>query len=137
MDNNSVKRNIEGIRKELGLSQQTMAEKLGITRNAYRRIEKGQTRLFNDVIPKLADLSGRTVEEIFIGFRPYASYDVALQDEHTRFSSQVETLRNDYDARIQVLETENRHLQKVLGMAEDEITLLRSMVAMLQKNQNQ
>lgn len=136
MDNNTVKQNIEGIRKELGLSQQSMAEKLGITRNAYRRIEKGQTRIFSDVIPRLADLSGRSIEEIFLGFRPYASYSVALQDEHTRFTARMETMRGDYESRIQALETENRHLKKVLGMAEDEISLQRSMIAMLQKGEN-
>lgn len=133
MDNNSVKKNIEDIRKELGFSQQTMAEKLCITRNAYRRIEKGQTRVIHDVIPRIADLSGHTVEEICLGYQPFASYDVALQDEHTRYTAHLETLKSEYESRIQSLVAENSHLTRVLGMAESEISTLKSFVSILQK----
>ena len=47
MDNASIKENIFRIRTEKGLSQDEMARKLGVVRNTYRKIEKGDIRLIS------------------------------------------------------------------------------------------
>ena len=56
MDNKTVKENIYRIRKEKKITQQQMAERLGMSRNSYRRIESGDTVLVNDHIVQIADL---------------------------------------------------------------------------------
>ena len=68
MDNSTVKRNILNIRESLGLSQEKMADRLDICRNTYRNIEKGSTKLISDAIPKIAELCGKSPEEIVLGY---------------------------------------------------------------------
>ena len=137
MDNASVKRNIESIRKELGYTQAQMAEQLGLTRNAYRRIEKGNTKIINEVIPKIAALSKRTNEETLLGYYPYASSEAALQDEHARYDARLELMKDDYERQIQILTAENRALTKSLSLAEDNIAAQKSIITMLEKRLNQ
>ena len=49
MDDATIKNNLEKKRNELGLSQTEMARRLEISLNAYRKLEKGKTRILNDV----------------------------------------------------------------------------------------
>lgn len=137
MDNNSVKHNIESIRKELGLTQSEMAERLGLTRNAYRRIEKGNTRVISEVIPKIADMSNRSIEETMLGYHPYASSEAALQDEHAKYAARLEIMKKDYESQIQALTAENRALTRSLTLAEDDIAAQKSIISMLEKALNQ
>ena len=51
MDNASIKENIFRRRTERGLSQDEMARQLGVVRNTYRKIEKGDIRLISEHIP--------------------------------------------------------------------------------------
>ncbi|QRN84939.1 helix-turn-helix transcriptional regulator [Clostridia bacterium] len=52
-------------RKELGMSQQQMAERLGIGRTVYLRIEKRARLPKVDIAIKLAGILETTVEELF------------------------------------------------------------------------
>ena len=70
MDEASIKKNIEMRRNEMGLSQQEIADRLGISRNGYRKIERGSTRLFNENLTLLADAFDCRVEDFLI---PYGS----------------------------------------------------------------
>ena len=45
MDNESIKKNIMKLRLEHNLSQGDMADALGVARNTYRSVEKGNTRM--------------------------------------------------------------------------------------------
>ena len=58
MDNASIKENIFRIRTEKGLSQDEMARKLGVVRNTYRKIEKGDIRLISEHVSELAMIFG-------------------------------------------------------------------------------
>lgn len=57
--------NIRIRRKKLGLSQQQMAERLGIGRTVYLRIEKRDRLPKVDLAIELARLLETTVEELF------------------------------------------------------------------------
>jgi len=70
MNSRKIKENIRKTRSELHLSQQETAEKLGISRTAYRNLENGSTKIFSDHISRLAELSGKTEEEIVLGYTP-------------------------------------------------------------------
>lgn len=48
MDDATIKNNLEKKRNELGLSQTEMARRLEISLNAYRKLEKGKTRILNE-----------------------------------------------------------------------------------------
>ena len=64
MDNDSIKDNIYRSRKKLDLTQQQMADRIGISRNAYADLECGGTRILNEKVESVARLADVSVEEI-------------------------------------------------------------------------
>lgn len=52
------------IRLSRGLNQEAVAQKLGITQNAYSKIESNQSKLSEENIKKLATIFGVSVEDI-------------------------------------------------------------------------
>jgi len=70
MDNNSVKKNLRNSRKEKRLTQKEMAEKMGISRTAYRNLEEGDTKLLSDHIGQFARILGKSEEELVLGYHP-------------------------------------------------------------------
>ena len=56
---------IQQKRKETGLSQQYIAECLGVTQGAVSQWEKGQAMPSADKLPQLAQILGCTVDELF------------------------------------------------------------------------
>ena len=120
MDNASIKENIFRIRTEKGLSQDEMARKLGVVRNTYRKIEKGDLKLISEHIAAIADVFGISEEELVLGYKP------AVQ------TGELEDLRVDYDTRIARLtaayENTIGKLRKEIESKDAEIRDLRSMI---------
>jgi transcriptional regulator with XRE-family HTH domain len=52
------------IRLNRGLNQETVARELGITQNAYSKIETNQSKISDETIEKLANLFGVSSEDI-------------------------------------------------------------------------
>lgn len=67
---------IAAYRKELGLTQEGLAQKLGVTNQAVSKWESGQSCPDIALLPALADLFGITIDELF-GRKPKA---VAVQN---------------------------------------------------------
>ena len=70
MDNSSIKENIVRRRTAEGISQDEMAKRLDISRNAYRSIEKGESRVISDRLKDIADNLGISLEELVLGYNP-------------------------------------------------------------------
>lgn len=73
MDNQSIKKNIELLRRRSGLSQTEAARQLDISRVAFRNLEKGDTKIVNDLFFKLAEILGVSPEHLMLGYEPGAS----------------------------------------------------------------
>ena len=120
MDNASIKENIFRIRIEKGLSQDEMARKLGVVRNTYRKIEKGDLKLISEHIAAIADVFGIFEEELVLGYKPAGQ------------TGELEDLRVDYDTRIARLtaayENTIGKLRKEIESKDAEIRDLRSMI---------
>lgn len=68
VDNMGVKVNLNklrGLRAELGLTQEEIADKIGISKHSYNRKERGVRKFTLVEAKKLADLFGLSIEEIF------------------------------------------------------------------------
>ena len=133
MDNGDLKRNIERLREERKLTQEQVADRIGVVRNTYRNIEKGDTRLISDHLLKIADVLETTPEALIIGYQP---------DEHAQRG--FRSLREEYDRRsafeqeqhrqeleekdrtIAALRKEVGRLEQLLEAKEVIISLLRN-----------
>ncbi|HGK1753356.1 TPA: helix-turn-helix transcriptional regulator [Streptococcus pneumoniae] len=58
------------LRKEKGISQKELAQKLGISETAYRQKEKGRSSFKSDEMFIIADIFGKDIGEIFSDPRP-------------------------------------------------------------------
>ncbi|MGM9790754.1 MAG: helix-turn-helix transcriptional regulator [Candidatus Cryptobacteroides sp.] len=120
MDNASIKENIFRIRTEKGLSQDEMARKLGVVRNTYRKIEKGDIRLLSEHIPAIAEVFGVSEEELVLGYRPAAETGV-LEDVRAEYDTRVARLTSAYENTI-------TKLRREIESKDAEIRDLRSMI---------
>ena len=132
MDNDSIKKNLLKIRLEHNLSQEEMADILGVARNTYRNIEKGGTRLLSETIMKVAAWAGITPEEVALGYAPVETGSTKLKDARERFNYKVKALTEDYEARLDALRQENALLKDLIKEKDDNIRTLKSLVALLE-----
>lgn len=136
MDNSSVKKNVLDLRERLGYSQEEMAEHLKVSRNTYRNIEKGRTKLISPNVMKIAELANISVEELVLGYMPVKDKTIALQDERERWNAKLRSTRDELNAQIDALRNENEILRKALKLAEDSAQTKDNMIAMLEKQLN-
>lgn len=116
MDNNSIKENIERIRIEHHLSQTEMAKELGISRNTYRKLEKGNTKLISDNVFKIANLLKVAPEEVLIG-----------QDFHIYEQSRISEIR------LKGMESEIEQLKERIKTKDESINILEKLVELLKE----
>lgn len=132
MDSDSVKKNIQKVRKEMGLTQKEMAEKLGISRTAYRNLEKGETRVYSDHITKMAELAGKEEEEVVLGFTP-SQYDEDQLREISNYEQRLQALRDDYENKLSDLRDKLRSKDELIASLQSNVRALESMVDLLRK----
>lgn len=96
MDNTNFQENAVKLRKERKLTQQEVADRLGISRIAYSKLERGETRLVNESAEKLAELFDMPAGELIYGSRlgerdiPYGSQtDLAAKDREIALQNDV------------------------------------------------
>lgn len=122
MDNTSIKENIRRIRKERRMTQEEMADMLGISITAYRDLERGSTSIMNGNVLRLAELLDTSTEEIVLGYRPIQMPGKKLEE-----------MQAEYSARIENLEKENEYLRKLVKSLEETIATKTQIIEMLQK----
>ncbi len=122
MDNTSIKENIRKIRKERRMTQEEMADMLGISITAYRDLERGSTSIMNGNVLRLAELLNTSTEEIVLGYRPIQMPGKKLEE-----------MQAEYCARIESLEKENEYLRKLVKSLEETIATKTQIIEMLQK----
>lgn len=132
MDRKTVKQNIQKVRKGLGYTQQEMAEKLGISRTAYRNLEKGETKVYSDHISKMAEISGKAEEEVVLGYDPAREGELKLL-EIANYEERLRTIKNDYEKRIEILNDKIKSQQDLIESLQSNVKVLRSMVDLLKR----
>ena len=133
MDEKTVKQTLLRLRKENRYSQLKIANLLGISRNAYRNLECGGTRIVNENIEKVAELTGTTKEEILLGYKPVR--DVREEIIHVRdhFAELAEAERIQHEARVAALEQEIAFQQELIASLKKNISALEAYIRSLER----
>jgi transcriptional regulator with XRE-family HTH domain len=96
---------VAAIRKTRGITQIELAHKLGITQGSLSKYESGEIRLHSDLLAKLADLLGVSIDEIFGNQPPTASAKPAKNRRFLRRIPQIEKLpKRDQDALLRTID---------------------------------
>ena len=122
MDNNSIKDNVCKFRKQRKMTQEEMADLLGISITAYRELEKGSTSMMNQHILKMARITNTPTEEIVLGYMP-AQIDnpVKLRDLQAEYEEKIK----ERDRRIAELEKMVSYLEETIATKNEIITMLK------------
>ncbi len=81
MDNSSVKNNIFKLRKERGLSQEEMAQKMNISITAYRKLERGKTAIISERLFQLSDILGVKETDLVFGYNLHSNRETSNSGE--------------------------------------------------------
>ena len=122
MDDSSIKENIRKLRKERRMTQEAIANQLGISTNAYGEIERGSTSIMNAHVLRIAKLLDTSTEELVLGYRPIQIPGKKLEE-----------MQAEYSERIDALEKEIEYLRKLVKSLEETIATKSQIIEMLQK----
>lgn len=78
------------VRSEKGLSQSQLGQMLGVTNKAVSKWENGSAKPNTNLIPKIAEIFGVTVEELFAGKR------IKKESELTKLKEYIGSLKKKY-----------------------------------------
>lgn len=126
--------NIRRARECAGLSQEELAESIGVGRTTIVSLENGRTQLFNKNVPRIAAQLGISLEELVCG----SPMDELLRDEPSR-AEREQALTAEYEQRIQILQdrlNDAHRLNKALQDNVDSLTAShRYLLEQLRKDQ--
>ena len=124
---------LEKKRNELGLSQTEMARRLEISLNAYRKLEKGKTRILNEHVGKFAEETGISVAELVNGFEPVNSFESGLDSIKEAYDKKIRALEDGYLSEIKAMKEEIRRLNEKLQDKEEVIASNRKLISRFEK----
>lgn len=124
-----MKDRIKLLREEHHLSQEQLAEKMGISSNSYGKLERGETKLTLEKLEQIANIFDMDIVEL-INNEDRISYSV------THYGSGTNAFNVEYSERELLAENEKlsliiTHKDELLKQQQQEITLLKEMLAML------
>ncbi|MBP5488073.1 MAG: helix-turn-helix transcriptional regulator [Bacteroidales bacterium] len=99
MSDKKVKENIAEVRNSLKLTQAEMADKIGISRQAYINLEHGKTSVINKQISKMAECCGLPEEKILFGYS-MDEISSSMLHESESYKERTEALIEEKDEEI-------------------------------------
>ena len=122
--------NISRIRQEKNLSQEEMAQKLGVTRVTYSKFESGKTRLIHKKVERFAELNDVSPAELVLGYK--VSEEIhTLQQAQADYGRKRQEIIDEYEARIGALNKEIADLKQQLADLRDSIDTKNDVISML------
>ena len=126
MDPTKITNNLRRIREERNLSQQEAADLIGLSRNAYRKLENGETVAVNKNIEAFAAAMGVSVAECLFDSVPSERMEMELREKEDR-NEQLRTMVQFYEKRLE-------DMQNSLNQKDDIIRTLNEINARLASN---
>ncbi len=117
MDNLNIGHKIKKLRELKNLTQEHMANSIGISQGAYSRMELGETEITYSKLEKISEDLGLKPEEI-IAFNESVVFNVMNNQTGTGLVINNSQLSDGekklYEQQILLLKEENTHLKKVI-----------------------
>ena len=117
MDNLKIGHKIKKLRELKNLTQEHMANSIGITQGAYSRMELGETEITYSKLEKISEELGMKPEDV-IAFNESVVFNVMNNQTGNGLvinNNQIsEEDKNLYQQQISLLKEENAYLKKVI-----------------------
>ncbi|OAV02496.1 helix-turn-helix domain-containing protein [Moraxella catarrhalis] len=122
--------NIRKFREQKQWSQEYMAEQLGLSKNGYAKIERGESRPSLDRLEQITAVFGIGMTDLFSDERQ----SICLINENSQHSSNYYHSDNALILENEKLKLALTHKDELLTQKDEQITLLKNMVAVLQSS---
>jgi transcriptional regulator with XRE-family HTH domain len=117
MEDLKIGHKIKKLRELKNLTQEHMAQSIGITQGAYSRMELGETEITYSKLEKISEQLGMKPEEV-IAFNESMVFNIMHNQTGNGLvinNNQIsETEKNMYEQQINLLKEENAYLKKVI-----------------------
>lgn len=118
------------LRNSQRLSQENMAQELEISLNAYGEIERGNTKLIHDKLPKIAEVFGIKLGELLeMTEKGNVIFITTEKDNNVCYQNQ-----NIYSGDNQSLRLLVEHQQEIINRLEDLVQQQKSEISTLKEN---
>jgi len=121
MKNKEIGARIRALRKSLGLSQEQVAEKVGITQESFRRFENGQTHMINPHFEAIAQVLGTDPAELLSSYDSIERARLLEDGIKARYEGKLD----EESLKIQKLEQTVRDKETIISLMQDKIDFLR------------
>lgn len=122
--------NIRKFREQKQWSQEYMAEQLGLSKNGYAKIERGESRPSLDRLEQITAVFGIGMTDLFSDERQ----SICLISENSQHSSNYYHSDNALILENEKLKLALTHKDELLTQKDEQIALLKNMVAVLQSS---
>ncbi|STZ01178.1 transcriptional regulator, y4mF family [Moraxella lacunata] len=122
--------NIRKFREQKQWSQEYMAEQLGLSKNGYAKIERGESRPSLDRLEQITAVFGIGMIDLFSDERQ----SICLISENSQHSSNYYHSDNALILENEKLKLALTHKDELLAQKDEQIALLKNMVAVLQSS---
>lgn len=87
-------RTIKNLRMKAGMTQDSLSEKLGITKNAYQKIERGANGAKIDTLVRLAEIFNVSLDYIVCGKQPQTLEQILNYTDEKQYEFIIATISN-------------------------------------------
>jgi transcriptional regulator with XRE-family HTH domain len=120
-----IKKKLIAARKELGLTQNCMAEKLAMTQSQYQRREQGEIRICDEEWERIAKMLGKSVDEVkeednFANIYNYDNYSGNYSASNNYFYNIPDFIMKNQQEYIEMLKKENETLRTELAKTQTD-----------------
>lgn len=124
------------LRDSKRLSQENMAQELEISLNAYGEIERGNTKLIHDKLPKIASVFGLKVGEL-LEMAEEGNVVFITTDQHNNVYYQNQNIYSGDNQQLQLIIEHQQEmltqLRDILQQKDSEIETLKENIFLLKK----
>lgn len=119
---------IRKLREERNWTQEQMAEKLGLTRNGYAKIERGESMPNLQRLNGIADMLGVKAAQLLKLDKSVIVQTQNYKANYYQNSEQLKTEIGQLSSNIEKLQLIIRHKDELLAQKDKEIELLRQLL---------
>ncbi|MGM9788408.1 MAG: helix-turn-helix domain-containing protein [Candidatus Cryptobacteroides sp.] len=126
MTDTQISINVAKAREAMHLTQEEMANVLGISRQAYGNLERGKTSLFNKQLPRIAEVCGIRLDKLCMGYDTDINPQV-LQEELKEKTQQLEYSEREREK----MQVKMEGMEQMLHSQQEHIDSLKSLTNIL------
>lgn len=117
-----IAKNLVNLRKEQKLTQEQMAEKLGMSKNGYAKIERGESRITVEHLQQIAQVFNIDIAELI---KEDKDFNLLFGDNNGNYANKYYGNQQE----IEKLELIIQHKDEMLVQKDVEIALLRKLLS--------